>query len=110
MFKKEASILLRIKANDNVLSLIGLCTVPRHYALVTEFVIGGCLHSLLESASHKELVEKWQSRIAFAKQIAQGMLHLHYNHPSVIHHNLKAHNVLVNILPNLIFPFICKVN
>ncbi|XP_065846025.1 uncharacterized protein [Oscarella lobularis] len=94
MFKKEASILLRIKANDNVVSLIGLCAVPRHYALVTEFVSGGSLHSLLKSAEHEEIVQKWQSRIAFAKQIAEGMLHLHYNHPSVIHQDLKAHNVL----------------
>ena len=110
MLKKEASILLQIKAHDNVLSLIGLCAAPRHYALVTEFVSGGSLRSLLTSPEHKEVVEKWQSRIKFAKQIADGMLHLHYNHPSVIHQDLKAQNVLVNILPNLIFPFICKVD
>ena len=109
MFKKEASVLLHIKAHDNVLSLVGLCAVPRHYALVTEFVNGGSLSSLLKSSKHEEAVNRWQTRIAFAKQIAEGMLHLHYNQPTVIHCDLKTQNVLVNIRPNLINPFICKV-
>ena len=109
MFKKEASVLLQIKPHDNVLCFIGLCAVPRHFALVTEFVNGGSLSSALQSPDHEEAVNKWQTRIAFAKQIAQGMLHLHYNHPSVIHQDLKSQNVLVNIVPKQIFPFICKV-
>ncbi|XP_065846027.1 uncharacterized protein [Oscarella lobularis] len=108
-FKIEASIFLRIKPHDNVLRLIGLCNAPRHYALVTELVSGRSLYSLLKSPEHKETVDKWQTRIAFAKQIAEGMLHLHYNCPSVIHKNLTATNVLINIIPHRIFPFICKV-
>ena len=110
MFKREASILLRIKAHDNVVSLIGLCAVPGHYALVTEFVNGGSLSSLLfQSSDRKEEVEKWHTRVMFAKQVADGMLHLHYRHPFVIHQDLKSQNVLVKFVPYLRIPFICKV-
>ena len=110
MFRRESSIFLRIKAHDNVLLLIGLCAVPRHYALVTEFVNGGSLSSLLQSSDHEDAVSDWKTRITFAKQIAQGMLHLHYNYPSIIHQDLKSQNVLVNISPNAILPFTCKVD
>ena len=109
MFKKEATVLLRIKPNPFILGLIGLCAVPRHYALVTEFISGGSLSSLLKSREHKEAVDQWGIRITFAKQIAEGMLHLHYNHPSVIHQDLKSQNVLVDIVRGRKDPFICKV-
>ena len=111
MFKREAFILLRIKAHDNVVSLIGLLAVPGYYALVTEFVNGGSLSSLLlESSEHEEEVEKWPTRIMFAKQVADRMLHLHYHHPFIIHQDLKSQNVLVKFVPYLRIPFICKVD
>lgn len=111
MFKREVSTLLRIKAHDNVVSLIGFCAVPGHYALVTDFVNGGSLSSLLHpSSEHKEEVQKWRTRIMFAKQVADGMLHLHYHHPSVIHQDLKSQNVLVKFVPYLRIPFLCKVH
>ena len=109
MFKKEASVLLRIEPNPFILGLIGLCAVPRFYALVTEFVSGGNLSSIL--TSDEEAVEKWETRVTFAEQIAKGMLHLHGNHPPVIHYDLKAQNVLVEIIPSREeAKFICKVD
>ena len=109
MFKKEASVLLRIEPNPFVLGLIGLCAVPGFYALVTEFVSGGNLSSILASA--EETIEKWETRVSFAKQIARGMLHLHDNNPPVIHYDLKAENVLVERIPDeREDQFICKVD
>ena len=109
MFKKEASVLLRIEPNPFILGLIGLCAVPRFYALVTEFVSGGNLSSIL--TSDEEAIEKWETRVTFAKQIAKGMLHLHGNHPPVIHYDLKAENVLVERIPDeREDQFICKVD
>ena len=109
MFKKEATVLFCIKPNPFILGLIGFCTVTRYYALVTEFVSGGDLSSVLRSSKHKEAVEKWQTRILFARQIAQGMLHLHCSSPPVIHYDLKAQNVLVDIVSGRKDSFTCKV-
>ena len=104
-------MLFGIKPNPFILGLIGVCAVPRFYALVTEFVSGGNLSSFLKSVEQKEAVEKWETRVTFAKQIARGMLHLHGNHPPVIHYDLKAQNVLVEIIPSTKeAQFICKVD
>ena len=104
-------MLFGIKPNPFILRLIGFCAVPRFYALVTEFISGGNLSDFLKSDKHEEAVEKWKTRVSFAMQIAVGMLHLHSNHPPVIHYDLKAQNVLVKIFPGREeAKFICKVD
>ena len=104
-------MLLRIEPNPFIVRLIGLCAIPTFYALVTEFVSGGNLSDFLKSVEHKEAITKWETRVAFATQIAEGMLHLHSKHPPVIHHDLKAPNVLVEIIPSREeAKFICKVD
>ena len=109
LFKKEASVVLRIEPNPFIVRLIGVCTAHRFHALVTEFVSGGDLSCLLKS--DEEAIEKWETRVTFAKQIAKGMLHLHSNLPPVIHYDLKAENVLVERIPDEIGnKFICKVD
>ena len=107
---KEAAVLFGIKPNPFILRPIGVCAVPRFYALVTDFVTGGNLSSFLNKVEYKEAVEKWETQVTFSKQIAEGMLHLHGNHPPVIHYDLKAQNVLVEIIPSIKeVQFICKV-
>ena len=51
------------------------------------------LHELL--SSDDETIQRMEVRISIAKQIAIGMVHLHYNRPPVIHYDLKSDNVLV---------------
>ena len=102
-------MLLRIEPNPFILGLIGICTTPRFYALVTEFMSERDLFSFL--ISDEVAVEKWETRFTFAKQIARGMLHLHDNHPPVIHYDLNATNVLVRRIPGENQnQFICKVD
>ena len=68
------------------------------------------MSSLLQSAKYEAEVEKWETRVKFARQIARGKLHLHSNQPPVIHHDLKAQNVLVECTQlNDGVQFICKV-
>ena len=111
MFKKESAVLLQIDPNPFILGLIGLCDIPTFYALVTEFVSGGDLCSFLQSDAFRPEVEKWETRVNFSEQIARGMLHLHSNRPPVIHNNLTARNVLVQITQyHDDIQFICKVN
>ena len=102
-------MLLRIEPNSFILGLIGFCAVPIFHALVTEFISEGNLSDLLTSGF--ETVKKWETRVAFAKQIARGMHHLHDSNPPVIHNNLKAKNVLVErIRDEKEVQFICKVD
>ena len=77
---------------------------------MTEFVSGGDLSSVLQSDKYEAEVEKWETRVKFARQIARGMLHLHSHQPPIIHHDLKAQNVLVECTQlNDGVQFICKV-
>ena len=66
---------------------------------------GGNLHELL--SSDDEAIQRMEVRISIAKQIAIGMVHLHYNLPPVIHYDLKSDNVLVEKKGN---DFVCKVS
>ena len=104
MFKKEAAVLLRIEPHRHVLRLIGVCASPRYSALVTEYISGGNLWSLLKSDD--EATRGWDTRIVIARQIALGMAHLHYNYPPVIHLDLKPQNVLVERVGKTV---VCKV-
>ncbi|XP_065845490.1 probable serine/threonine-protein kinase DDB_G0271682 [Oscarella lobularis] len=103
-FKKKASILLRIAPHRFIINLIGRCTNVGHYALITAFVNGGDLHDLL--SSDDAAIQRMEVRISIAKQIAIGMVHLHYNRPPIIHYDLKAVNILVEKKGN---DFICKI-
>ncbi|XP_065829581.1 uncharacterized protein [Oscarella lobularis] len=93
LLDKEARILLSIKRHPHILSLIGICTSPRCYALVMEYMSGGDLFQVLTSADDHG-IELWENRLGIANQIALGMSHLHKNEPTVIHLDLKSNNVL----------------
>ncbi|XP_065829544.1 uncharacterized protein [Oscarella lobularis] len=94
LLDKEARILLSIKPHPHILSLIGICTSPRCYALVMEYISGGDLFQVLTSADDNS-IELWENRLDIANQIALGMSHLHKNEPTVIHLDLKSNNVLI---------------
>ena len=66
---------------------------------------GSDLHDLL--SSDDAAIQRMDVRISIAKQIAIGMVHLHYNCPPIIHYDLKAVNILVDKKGD---DFICKVN
>ena len=86
---------MSIKPHPCILSLIGISSSPRFYALVMEYIGGGDLFQVLTSTDNRS-IELWGNRIDIANQIALGMSHLHGNKPTVIHLDLKSNNVLVN--------------
>ena len=51
------------------------------------------MHEIL--SSDDAAIQRMEVRITIAKQIAIGMVHLHYNRPPIIHYDLKAVNILV---------------
>ena len=62
-----------------------------HLFLVTEFVEGGALDTILWNTAPIP----WRQRLQYACDVAAGMLHLHKN--GLIHRDLKSPNVLVEL-------------
>eukprot|EP00118_Oscarella_pearsei_P013379 m.106574 g.106574 ORF g.106574 m.106574 type:complete len:668 (+) comp37262_c0_seq36:536-2539(+) len=102
--RKESAILLRIQSHPNIIQLIGVCENPRKYTLLLEYIDGGCLSEVLRSADPS--IESWANRLDVAKQIAQGMAHLHSQSPPVFHLDLKPQNVLLKKANNA---YTCKI-
>ena len=63
------------------------------------------MHEIL--SSDDAAIQRMEVRITIAKQIAIGMVHLHYNRPPIIHYDLKAGNILVERKGD---DFICKAS
>lgn len=80
---------LRSLSHPNVLRFIGVLYKERRLHLVTEYVSGGTLRSLLEGSR----APPWAERAGYARDIAAGLAYLHTM--NVIHRDLNSHNCLV---------------
>ncbi|KAJ8679115.1 hypothetical protein QAD02_014902 [Eretmocerus hayati] len=88
-FLKEVAV-LRSLHHNNVLRFIGVLYKEKKLHLVTEFISGGTLRTLLHDMSENL---PWEQRTSFAKDIAAGMAYLHSM--NIIHRDLNSHNCLV---------------
>ncbi|GFS16239.1 LIM domain kinase 1-like [Elysia marginata] len=88
-FLREVSMLRNV-SHPCVLRFMGVLYRDRKLNLVTEFIDGGALTDLL--LNHSEELS-WKQRVAFAKDIANGMNYLHSI--DIIHRDLNSQNCLV---------------
>lgn len=91
-FLKEVAV-LRSLHHRNVLRFIGVLYKEKKLHLITEFISGGTLASLLHGPSKPEAPLSWTERIHFARDISMGMSYLHSM--NIIHRDLNSHNCLV---------------
>jgi len=84
---------LKALSHPNVVSFVGLCKHHSGLYIVTEFVEGSTLRKILKDPS---IPLSWSRRLFLALQIAVAMEYLHSK--SIIHRDLKSHNVLVCLL------------
>ena len=84
---------LKALSHPNVVSFVGLCKHHSGLYIVTEFVEGSTLRKILKDSS---IPLSWSRRLFLALQIAVAMEYLHSK--SIIHRDLKSHNVLVRPL------------
>lgn len=92
-FLKEVAV-LRSLSHRNVLRFIGVLYKEKKLHLITEFISGGTLASLLHgSPTNPQVPISWTDRIHFARDISMGMSYLHTM--SIIHRDLNSHNCLV---------------
>ena len=89
-FLKEVAV-LRSLHHRNVLRFIGVLYKEKKLHLITEYISGGTLATLLHGPAKPELT--WSERIHFARDISMGMSYLHT--VKIIHRDLNSHNCLV---------------
>jgi len=88
-FRSEAFLMCNLRPHVNVVQFLGMTVAPNPQCIVSEFLNGGSLASLLKSS--KEISTKMLFDIVFG--IAAGMLHLHKE--GIVHRDLAARNVLL---------------
>jgi len=91
-FKNEISILSQLH-HRSIVTFIGYCQEPDQKLLITEFMPGANLYTLLH-VTKQELNP--QKILIFAKQIASAMNYMHQRVPPIIHKNLNTYNIFVN--------------
>ncbi|CAL8307719.1 unnamed protein product [Lota lota] len=92
MFCREVSILCRLN-HPCVIQFVGACLDdPSQFAIVTQYVSGGSLFSLLHE--QKRLIDL-QSKLVIAIDVAKGIEYLHNLTQPIIHRDLNSHNILL---------------
>uniref|UniRef100_A0A667W9K4 Serine/threonine-protein kinase TNNI3K n=1 Tax=Myripristis murdjan TaxID=586833 RepID=A0A667W9K4_9TELE len=92
MFCREVSILCQLN-HPCVIQFVGACLDdPSQFAIVTQYVSGGSLFSLLHE--QKRLIDL-QSKLIIAIDVAKGMEYLHNLTQPIIHRDLNSHNILL---------------
>eukprot|EP01103_Thecamoeba_quadrilineata_P014399 TRINITY_DN4290_c0_g2_i1.p1 TRINITY_DN4290_c0_g2~~TRINITY_DN4290_c0_g2_i1.p1 ORF type:complete len:1044 (-),score=175.75 TRINITY_DN4290_c0_g2_i1:118-2904(-) len=84
--------LLKTLRHPNCVLFLGF-TRPPNFCIITEYMPRGCLYDLL----HNPLVRlSGQHMLKVALSVARGMNYLHTQTPSIVHRDLKSHNILVD--------------
>ncbi|XP_035698600.1 uncharacterized protein LOC118431466 [Branchiostoma floridae] len=101
--KGELDILVTVGRHDNIISLVGACTVEGPLVLVVEYAPNGCLKDWLKDNRPEELNQTdipssgiqlpMDQLIMFGIDIANGMSHLAAM--QCVHRDLAARNVLL---------------
>eukprot|EP00760_Papus_ankaliazontas_P021335 PhM_4_TR18675/c0_g1_i2/m.71074/K17533/MAP3K19, YSK4; mitogen-activated protein kinase kinase kinase 19 len=86
----EIEVLAKLR-HDNVVSYLGCAVVNAELVIVTEFVSGGSLQSVLETFGR--IPERSCRR--YLQDVLHGLAYLHHN--DIVHRDIKPHNVLLQI-------------
>ncbi|ETV99750.1 TKL/DRK protein kinase [Aphanomyces invadans] len=79
-----------------VVRFVGVAwTKPANITLVTEFMDGGDLRSILQANALSRTLT-WRHKMQCALHVAEGLVYLHTMDPVVIHRDLKSRNVLLD--------------
>ncbi|KAF0559882.1 kinase-like protein [Gigaspora margarita] len=105
-FIKELKQLMVINSHPNINKLHGITQDPKtnKFMLVLQFANGGNLRQYLQNQWHEGTFKiSLGEVIDFARQITNGLKHLHYN--NIIHCDLHSKNILINDRKLLIADF-----
>jgi len=89
-FRAESTLMMDLRPHRNLVPLLGACTDPaKKLCLVTDFIEGGSLETLLKS----KVVFSWKLVLDIGKGITAGVYHLHRE--NILHRDLAARNILL---------------
>ncbi|CAM0954545.1 unnamed protein product [Alopecurus aequalis] len=88
-FTVEVTILARLN-HRNVIKLVGACSCPPVFCVITEFLSGGSLRAFLRKPECKQL--PLEKIISISLDIAYGLEYVHSQ--GVIHRDVKPENIL----------------
>ncbi|CAL4954586.1 unnamed protein product [Urochloa decumbens] len=88
-FNTEVTTLSRL-SHRNVIKLIGACSSPPVFCIITEFLSGGSLRAFLHKQDHKSL--PLDKIISISLDIAHGMAYIHSQ--GVVHRDVKPDNII----------------
>ncbi|XP_062206842.1 uncharacterized protein LOC133908722 [Phragmites australis] len=88
-FSTEVTTLSRLN-HPNVIKLVGACSSPPVFCVITEFLSGGSLRAFLHKLDHKSL--PLDQIISISLNIAHGMEYIHSQ--GVIHRDVKPENII----------------
>ena len=91
---QEVHVLSKLK-HPNIVLLYGMCVQGSCFSLVMEFVSGGSMGDLISRG--KMALLSTRERINLLLQVASAMDYLHNKPTPVLHRDLKATNILVDI-------------
>ncbi|XP_066351924.1 uncharacterized protein [Miscanthus floridulus] len=88
-FHTEVTTLSRLN-HPNVIKLVGACSSPPVFCVITEFLSGGSLRAFLHKLDHKAL--PLGKIISISLDIACGMSYIHSQ--GVVHRDVKPENII----------------
>ncbi|KAK3165427.1 hypothetical protein QOZ80_1AG0033040 [Eleusine coracana subsp. coracana] len=88
-FNTEVATLSRL-SHPNVIKLVGACSSPPVFCVITEFLSGGSLRAFLHKLDHKSL--PLDKIISISLDIAHGMAYVHSQ--GVVHRDVKPENII----------------
>ncbi|CAH1787041.1 unnamed protein product [Owenia fusiformis] len=92
MFCREVSILSQLHSSYVIKFVAAVLDDPSQFAIITEFVSGGSLFSILHE--QKRLIDL-HSKLTISLDVAKGMDYLHTLPQPIIHRDLNSHNILL---------------
>ncbi|XP_069778076.1 receptor-interacting serine/threonine-protein kinase 2 isoform X2 [Narcine bancroftii] len=91
---KEAEVLHRARFT-HIIQIYGICNEPEFMGIVTEYMTNGSLDQLLHQKEMYPILP-WALRLRILYEIALGVNFLHNLKPPLLHHDLKAQNILLD--------------
>ncbi|KAK1435834.1 hypothetical protein QVD17_01604 [Tagetes erecta] len=102
-FKAEMETLGKIR-HDNIVNLFGYCATGSDRVLIYEFIEKGSLDQWLYDTSSDgldtsalRLPLSWRTRVNIVKGVAKGLSFMHSLEEAIIHRDIKASNVLLDV-------------